>query len=615
MFSNLQIRPAKPHRRKTSMATRAGVGKRRVSQISASASEVPSLSLMEELFGAEFPEAFSTGHGGALQSRKSILDLPAELLAIISEHLAKLDIKRLRLANKYLAINMDLRIERVYVSPNRANLNCLQRILDHPRYKHRVREIVWDDAQLEEYPNLESFRHAVCVDESKVRRDIERVLEKAIQRDHDESAEYRALEHDDFFQGERLTEVAKGILLRINDQFSRDVIARNAFMMSIEESYKSYQTLYGEEQEIMKRGLDDSALRQALAGFTNLHRITLTSEVWRPWNLSPRYDTPFFRSLPAGFRKPSVWPWLGDRPHPPPTQIAHRDVAMSTRSADKYPPELRGYSIIVAALLVMQSPCITEFIIDPANECTGISLQVLNPKTSYFQYTLHMLRHVPLTRFILSFEHHDHLRNHRALYASSIRTLLEQMQHLEHFDFRPNSLLRHVPSSTSGDEWLIPWRLTFPDAMGSRLKTLALRNMYVDYDELVQAIEKLRVVEHITFDNVSVLGTDGFYDRYKTWFAFLHVLKAHYADDHTASKPRITYIAPFVEGPLGTLRCRLVEDEIGEFLYQEGECPFHGEDGLMEPLLGWVVDDRDENFWVSAGDEHRAWFEGWGRVR
>lgn len=144
--------------------------------------------------------------------------------------------------------------------------------------------------------------------------------------------------------------------------------------------------------------------------------------------------------------------------------------------------------------------------------------------------------------------------------------------------------------------------------MGSRLKTLALRNLYADYEELVQVIESLRLVEHITFDNVRLLGTDGVINQNNTWFWFLHELKSHYDIDHTASKPQITYIEPFVEVPLETLRCRLVEEDIGGFLYYGWVCPFDEETGLLRPLVGWVVDDRDENFWVRAGDEYRARF-------
>ena len=150
MFANLQIRPApaKTRRRKPSLSIRAGVTKRRVSTVSAgSASNVSSMSFMEGLFGDEFPEAFGSG----ARNKKTITDLPAELLEIVCEHISKLDIKRLRLVSKHFASSVYLRIDRIYVSPNRANLDYLHQILAHPTYPGRVREIVWDDALLKEY--------------------------------------------------------------------------------------------------------------------------------------------------------------------------------------------------------------------------------------------------------------------------------------------------------------------------------------------------------------------------------------------------------------------------------------------------------------------------------
>jgi hypothetical protein len=188
MFSNLQIRPAKPHRRKPSMAARAGVTKqRRVSQINTNINDVPSMSFMEGLFGDEFPDAFASG---GVKGNKSIQDLPAELLAIISQDLSKLDIKRLRLSSKHLATNVDLRIDRLYVSPNRTNLECLKKILDHPRHRLKIIEIVWDDAQLDEYADLESFRNALIIDENEKRTAIEEMLDLAIR---DLETEWRTL--------------------------------------------------------------------------------------------------------------------------------------------------------------------------------------------------------------------------------------------------------------------------------------------------------------------------------------------------------------------------------------------------------------------------------------
>ncbi|KAF2129327.1 hypothetical protein P153DRAFT_316177, partial [Dothidotthia symphoricarpi CBS 119687] len=456
------------------MVARAGVMKRRISNVAAtSANNVPSLSLMEELFGDDFPEAFAGSVGGYVhKSRRTILDLPAELLAVICEDLSKLDIKRLRLVNRSLAKRVELRIDRVYISPNRANLESLQRILGHKRYRNRVQEIIWDDAQLEEYSSLEDFSHAIHNDEKQLVNDIETRLEDAINGQNDDSFDYQALEYGDLFQDGRLTDVAKGLLLRYDDQTSRDLIARCAAMMSVEESYAIYQDLYREEQEIMKRGDDVAALQYALTGFPNVRRITLTSEIWRPWNLLPTYDTPLFRSLPPGFRKPSVWPWLGPRPHPTPAQTAHRDKVMA-QPLDGLPTEWRGYSILVSALIALPNPKIEEFIIDVGNEPTGLPHQLFAAPNEDYTLTLRMLQHLPLKKLQLALNSHGAAHvGYTYLTSGLLFSALNTLPNLESLDLNTNS---HARIIRLVEFWTDPSKL-LPLSLMQRLSHFALRN-------------------------------------------------------------------------------------------------------------------------------------------
>ncbi|CAO2654944.1 Nn.00g116770.m01.CDS01 [Neocucurbitaria sp. VM-36] len=597
MFSNLQLRPAKPHRRKPSMAAKAGVMKRRVSTVSpASASNVPSMSFMESLFGDEFPETFAGSSGRAAKSSTSLIDLPAELLAMICEHFSSLDVKRLRISSRYLAANVDLRIDRIYISPNFANLDCLQQVLAHSTYKNRVQELVWDDAQLDEYPTQDSFTHAISVDEAKTTRDIERRLELAISGHEDASPEYRALERDDFFsQDGQLTEIAKAILLRYEDQFSRDMIARNKMIMSVEQSYALYQRLYQEEQEIIRQSLDVTALHRAMAEFPNLKRITLTSEVWRPWNFYPHYDTPFYRSLPPGFRKPSVWPWLGPRPRAIPAQHMHRDSVMSEMRIDGLPKEFRGYSIIVSTLLAIPNPRVEEFIIDAGNEYTGITHQLLAQNNSVFHDTVRILHLIPLKRLQLVLNSH---KSYRRLDWFSAFPLLKQalsgLRFLEHLDLNLHWRARWYNHGLL--EWVSDATQLLPEDMLRRLKTFALRNVYTLENGLIELLQNLASAEHVTLDNVDLMGIASFGDVETTWFRLLHRLKAHYATVSSVSHPKFTWIRPFGDEK-NHIRSNLVDDDFDAFLYDGAECPFEDRrDLFLKDGVGWMVDDRDRSF-------------------
>jgi len=598
------------------MAAKAGVTKRRVSHINTSVNDVPSMSFMEGLFGDEFPEAFAAAVGSAARGTKSILDLPAELLAIISEDLSKMDLRRLRLTSKHLAMNVDLRINRIFISPARANLECLRRILDHPRYRFQVQEIVWDDAQLNEYRDLESFRDAILIGEHNTKMEIERLLQDANQDYHRYDPGAPDYEHDDYFDRDgRLTELAKGVLLRRDDQVSKDIIARNATMMSVEESYGIYQTLYQEEQRNMKTNVDSAAFQHTLAVCPNLERVTLTSEVWRPWNFQPAYLTPFYHSLPPGFRKPTEWPWFGHPPQITLAQVARRDEVMKTTISDEsgsLPREFRGYSIVVSALASISTPTkISELIIYTGNETTGIGHQLFASPNADFTNTLTMARLIPLKRLKLSINSYgaDHSTTASYLRSGQFHTLLSSLSHLEHLDLSPNCSPRRG-DSLSIEAWVFYWADIIPADLLPRLKTFTLRNVNIFFGELLELISSMTCAQHITLDNISMDSHDGLSP---TYFRLFERLWIYYEFAQVpCTRPKFTVVEPVKGG----YKSRMVFEELNHYLHTEEfhiNVPF--EDQVEEQIrwdCGWLVDDRDLDFLQRVGVSwHVGGPEGW----
>jgi len=583
MFQNLQIRSAKSHRRKPSLTIRSGVTKRRVSAVSAvTASNVPSISFMENLFGAEFPEAFGGTDGRPAKSKKTIMDLPAELLEIVCEYMSKLDIKRLRLASKQLADSVYLRIDRVFISPNRANLDYLHTILAHPRYKGRVHEIVYDSTRLARYPTLGSFRRAIVNDERDIRRAISSRLDEAIEIYGDDSPQYRLLDVEGLQNDEDgyLTDPVKEILLRYEDDFSRDVLARNATMMSIEDSYAVYQALYHEEQEIVTQQLDADALHRALVGLPKVKRVTLTSEAWWPWNIRPKYNTPFHRSLPPGFRKPLVYT---DRDRPGP-------LINVSGPPDAYPSECRCYTVILSALLSTPIPSIEEFIIDSENLHTGISEHIFEPASALFEDTRLMFQRTPLKRLRLSFCYCScaDLKEQGAENNFVIPLLLSELKQLEHLDLNIEERLNdhaEMPLISHNDM--------------ARLKTITLREFNIEDDELFDTLVALKNAEHITLYHMINISSP------IHWAQLLQRLKEHYATTMDGTKPHYTIVEPIpldvLDNPFGTAESfsHLVDDEIDAFLYGEADCPFldttdtDDEWNFGKMHVGWRVYDRD----------------------
>ncbi|KAG9194716.1 hypothetical protein G6011_04751 [Alternaria panax] len=585
MFANLQIRPApaKTRRRKPSLSIRAGVTKRRVSTVSAaSASNVPSLSFMEGLFGDEFPEAFASG----APNKKTITDLPAELLEIVCEHISKLDIKRLRLANKHLASSVYLRIDRVYISPNRANLDYLHQILAHPTYRGRVREIVWDDALLNEYSTLEKFRAAIITDERETTRAIESRLEEAMEIYGDENPEYRSLEMGDLLQDGRLTDVAKGILLRYDDQFSRDVLARNATMMSIEDSYALYGELYCQEHELVEQQIDATALHQALAGFPNIKRMTLTTDVWPAWNVVPRYNTPYHRSLPLGFRKPAVWPWLRSYQESEDMyEIWHPHTANALKNAGRksFPREHRGYGVVVSAMLAMPNSHMEEFIVESEHQARCYHHCFLIETSRNYQLTKQMFQRTPLRHLkLIASPPNDYFMNPESL--TNLKSLLSELPYLEHLDLSFND-------SRSGRTWRFFLRFNpIPETMRSRLRSLTLRNVKLSEQDLSDMFTTSPNLQHVTFHDCFQRMRPGC-----GWPSLFRQLRDFYNRESNVSKPCFTIVAP-----LSLQYSQLVDEEVDAFLYgdDDAECPFVTQPpkpgaNAIKPHMGWKIWDRD----------------------
>lgn len=81
-------------------------------------------------------------------SSSTLERLPPELQASIQSWLSSFDIKRLRLASRKCNKCFQLPADRVCLSANSRNIQALLAIADHPIYRLKVQELVWDDARL-----------------------------------------------------------------------------------------------------------------------------------------------------------------------------------------------------------------------------------------------------------------------------------------------------------------------------------------------------------------------------------------------------------------------------------------------------------------------------------
>lgn len=503
---------------------------------------VPALSFFEDMFGDEFPEAFSNGNGGERKKWATILDLPTELLQMACSYLPQRDIKRLRLSNAQLAAKVEPRFDHIFISPNRANLQVLLCILDHPRFRLCVEEIVWDNSLLEEFPTLESFGCAIQTQERMAKNGIlRRVLALLPDEDmkdiHDSSIE-SSHSHNGL-----LTDDTKMRLLRLDTQESRDLLARDATTMGMEESYTLYQKLYQDEQEIMKRGWDVTAFHRALAEFPNLKRITLTSAIWSTPDTLPSRATPFFRALPPGFRKPWVRPWKEDR-------ADREENQEQTVTGQRLPFQWRTYSVAMAILVKYPHPGIETIDIDASMNGSGVNSQLFATPNGDYDMTVETCRALSLKSFRLAISGSKAFEDGGQFIKSGLlKNLFSTMVHLQHLDFALN-MSQPEPFKFNADD-------VFPETILHRLRHFTLRNIE-NLEDPFGLIVKLENAESIALVQV------GFRESY---YELLHRLREHYSTK--TCQPRFTFTQP---GSFSSGLC-VFDTKIDDFLYRNGECP------------------------------------------
>lgn len=529
------------------------------------------MSYFEAMFGDDFPDAFTHRDGRSCRSKKTLLDLPSEMLAAVCQTLSNVDIKQLRLTCRGLADNVELRIDRVFISPNRANLECLNNILDHPRYRLRVREIVWDDAQLAEYPTLELFCNRMTWDGTYAYSALEYHLRKLRQPDHSSDSESDILGPEGLIHWNGLlTELGKAFLLDAKDDRSMAFVARDFTNLQIEkslmeESYLLYQKLYQDEREIIKRGWDTKGLQRAMTELPNLKRITLTGKIWYSWDPIPTYDTPFFRALPAGFRKPSVSPW--------------RETCTNEETAileNRLPAAWRGYSIVMSLLAACPVPDLQEFVMETGDE--DIGLPALFGQDSNIDYinTLQVLSTLRLRRLQLPFI--DRFGYPVVKASHFLENIVSAAQYLEELDLRFHSNFGDIEDFL--DAGLLGQQC-------SNLKHLVLREANVNIDWLFRLVTQVKTLESCVLDHLdrndnamtaSGLRNDVKFDgacilfsRLKDYYASLSVRGPSFTWIQEIYKTDVIYFGNQPYPP----SFPVLDGKLNAFLYEGGEMPFN----------------------------------------
>lgn len=480
-----------------------------------------------------------------IQMPISILSLPGEILLSISAYLTNRSIKALRLSNKRLQSVSPLSFSRVFISPSAKNIEVFLAVASHEKFKDQVREIIWDDTRFDK-----------CLD---------------FYDDTGEAEEFNEFAADDFQ------------CWLMDDDGEVPERAENAVAISEKKSRLLYQRLYAEQEEIISQGQDMDAFRMGLSAFTNLQRLTVTSEVYRPTYPNQRYITPLVRSFPVGFIYPLPWP--GEY------TSAQADSLLAEGPWEDIRSHWRGLCIVCEELAAVSLHTkIPELVIDVNYETVGIPRQFFEETSadykSFKTVCSNGIRRLGLALNVST----PQFTGWQTLRSGLLKSALETCGELQHFAFVTSANTRALnvgPMFHAED--CVPLQDTFQISSWPSLQTFSLSNHCVKLPDLMSFLALLpKTIKSLEFVNLELF--DG------TWQEALQCMKTTLG--FTRDHPTIR-IANELSVPSNKV---WIEREVGEF-FGGGENPFTGTYGGNEIQLGYGVvrDDFDEDFrddWV-----------------
>ncbi len=515
-----------------------------------------------------------------------LIDLPVDILSLFIDQLIQRDLKRLRLVCRTLHEITVLRIPRVFLSPSRANIDAFYGILQHKTLRKHVREIIWDDARLHFYR----------------RQPLRLSQQEAIQLREDLRLQVREVEKTyDLY------------LIEVQGQFrySRGIEESNRMMelwgsnipkcLSLEDSFDLYNRLYDEQQVIIESREDVEALRLGLLSFPALKRVTVTPEAWRVKSLFPRYETPFFRSLPPGFKMPIPWPWLGSDY----AGLSDDQLDRLMLPWDQSHEEWRGYQIVVDTLLATASMHqVEELTIDTNGELTGISYQLFTSHESIgYTRTVQLLQTTQLTTLELCLNTQTaEETDFSCLHNQLLKSALSHLTSLKHLALAVSiDTLDHINMELVEQGWIGLDEIIPLDILAPSLQYLKLCHFLIKGESLYAGLLALTALTTISLDSIAL--SDDF-----PWRSFFLRTKEQSIQAKASSpiwnpdRPDVIFKARssyFLD------ERRDSSAEIKAFLYGNGDCPFT-EESPQVAVMGTV-----SSVWEEGMSEYMTWPTAW----
>ncbi|KAF0641341.1 hypothetical protein FPSE5266_06725 [Fusarium pseudograminearum] len=469
--------------------------------------------------------------------------LSPEVRSMIFSYLDRGDMTSLRATCSTLERVVPCNIDRVFISANSLNIQVFRAIADSELHRHKITEIIWDDARLPEVPE---YREATSSDDDKG---------KCYKQDKyhvDYGYDYWN-DDDDASLCSSMPEWFTRRCLDGGPDGDQQIPYNNSI---INKSWKFYEELMSDQHKNIRLNADIEAFKYGLQRFTHLKRVTITP-CTHGRQSQPLFRTPMISSFPFDFVYPSPRPWAYtgfdiehvDAPWAPNNghsveygykdcqcrllaftafHIKYKDVRCSCRRGkmsaskhDDYRADWRGFSLVTRALVECeQDHHVTELIIAGREIWTGVNCHVFDQKCQEYDDLVSLLKRpgfrrldLDLNTFIIQRDE-DGWKSYR---SGLLREALAQAKDLRHIS------LRTTTDTIDGkclfidpkDEFkkTFPLEMILPFDQWPNLQHFGISNMLVTNSNLVSLLAALpKSLRSVELSNLGFAGIGGWWE-------------------------------------------------------------------------------------------------------
>ncbi|KAF5632042.1 hypothetical protein F52700_6560 [Fusarium sp. NRRL 52700] len=520
----------------------------------------------------------------------ALQSLPNELLGSICGLLSNHDIKSLRLTCRALGDKSYLRFDRVFISANPRNVEVLLAVANHDAFRHRVKEVIWDDSLLKKILTMNGYDP--CGYSGDERDD-----------DH-HAAKYAANEDKEWISRDFVGLCRESIFLtksRLQDknkyEGDNEVQRQVDNLMPTRDSLAHYTDLFRQQREVLSSNADEEAFRYAVQRFPQLTKVTVTPAA-HGFLFMPLYNTPMIRAFPSGFVYPILRTWPSGE-------------SLGYISPEHYPEgwgndnerrQWRGFCIVSKLLAEhAENLQISELVVDNHKLPTGVDYTLFDKPNAEYDSLCKIVARPGFRRLVLSLTtgcraNFNDSEDWSVYTNGRISNLLAKATDLEEIVFQTNYDLSSWFCDMEDSLSLFD---IFPvDVFSSgKLKHFGISGMPVLQEDLISFLGRLpSTLRSVNLSFLSLVEGQG---NHATMLADI---RDKLGWRHRPADQRVKVSISMLLNQFDHGRYVCLDKEVQEYIYGDGPPPFVATEGMIEATFEWgtgiVYDEFDPGFAV-----------------